>query len=224
MPDFAPVTAWPCLFAWFFVANANHYRKPNCVCGPVHGKHAGNRRRMKRLSLVFTSFLVASATGQNEMPFATTPIPDTKLVPPVQAGANAPAPIGSISVAVFDASAYGAKCDGVTDDSAAFNAALSAIRSAKYPGSWRANWANGITAKLVMSYSAAGCLIKETLNATLIRGGGVVWDANGAVLVCETNGTPCIDASGTENVQFSGLNIYGSATRTPNIGLALGRV
>jgi hypothetical protein len=186
------------------------------------GAHPGNRRRMKRFSLVLAGFSVAGAAiGQNKIPVATTPLADTTLV---QVGANVQTPSGSLSVVVFDAAAYGAKCDGVTDDSAAFNAALSAIRSVKYPGSWRANWANGNTAKIVMSHSAAGCLIEETLNATLIRGGGVVWDGNGAVFVCETNGTPCIDASGTENVQFSGLNIYGSATRTPNIGLALGRV
>jgi len=181
--------------------------------------------RMRRSLFALSSYLVATASiGQNNAPPISLPSDGARLASLVQVRANIQTATGVPVVALYDAATYGAKCDGVTDDSPAINAALSAIRSVKYPGPSQANWANGSTAKIVMPHSAAGCRIEQTLNATLIRGGGVVWDGNGTVFVCETNGTPCIDASGTENVLFSGLNIYGSVSRTPNIGLALGRV
>ena len=115
----------------------------------------------------------------------------------------------------------GAVCNGVTDDTAAFNAALSAVRS-KSAVSGTLAWPVGKVA--ILSPPHGKCVISSTLNATSIYGSGFVWDGTGSTLICSTNGTPCIDATGEGQVTFENLNIYGTSTNTPNIGIAIGRV
>jgi hypothetical protein len=118
----------------------------------------------------------------------------------------------------------GAKCDGVTDDAPAINATFTAIRALSKVGTNPVNHFIGPTTKLVLPHSASGCLINETINATGIYGAGFSWDGSGTTLICQTNGTPCVDASGMGNATVTGLTIYGTATNPPNIGLAIGRI
>jgi hypothetical protein len=127
---------------------------------------------------------------------------------------------------VIDVMNYGAKCDGVTNDSTAVNNAIAAIRARSVTADFR----NGPPGHLVFPATATGCKITSTINATsgssggTLYGAGFVFDMTGAMLICSTSGTPCIDATGTGQATWLNLNIYGTSTNAPNIGLALGRV
>ncbi len=122
---------------------------------------------------------------------------------------------------VTDVRYYGAKCDGVTDDSAAFNAATAAIRAGVVQ-SGTAAWPIGALGRLKAPQGT--CLIKETVNFTNLYGAGFVADLWGTSFLCQTNGTPCVDATGTGQASILGLTVYGSPTNSPNIGLVLARI
>ena len=110
---------------------------------------------------------------------------------------------------------YGAACDGVTDDAAAFNAAVAAFRL-------KVNGGSGIAARLIGP--GGNCVIKSTINMTNIRSYGAVIDMSGTVLFGATNGTPVIDALGTRFITWYSLTIWGQvASLTPSIGIQIGR-
>lgn len=113
-----------------------------------------------------------------------------------------------------------AQCDGSTDTAPAFNATLDAIRTSMVKGDGA--WPIGHVGRLVAPQGQ--CAIKSTINMTGLAGSGFVADFWGTVLHCETNGTPCVDATGMGNAQINGLNIYGDPFRVPNVGLMIGRV
>jgi hypothetical protein len=123
---------------------------------------------------------------------------------------------------VFDTRTYGAKCDGSTDDSAAWQSAINA--------------AAAITTVTNVPLSAIilGCqgqsVVKTTLNLTGFSGFsspfalGLIFDMTGTSIICETNGTPCIDAISSRYLTFRHLNLATTtATRLPNWGLLIGR-
>jgi len=170
----------------------------------------------------YFSYLIISLLFSYALYAQVTPvIPSGTVMGNTSGAAAAPKPvITGTALAVFDISTYGAKCDGVTDDAAAFNSAFTAIRAVTALSGSGAQYL-GQAAHLVTP--ARVCLIKSTINATVLYGAGFTWDGEGTLILCQTNGTPCVDATGVENVTIRNLNIYGSATLTPNIGLAIGR-
>ena len=82
----------------------------------------------------------------------------------------------------------------------------------------------GKLARITLPSLATPCLIKSTINLTGFYGAGLVLDFWGSSILCETNGTPCVDATGLGKGSINGLNIVGGSTLTPSIGLVLGRI
>jgi hypothetical protein len=136
-------------------------------------------------------------------------------------GGTASRTLAARAADVKNAADYGAKCDGSTDDAAAINAAVAAIRSNTAvggTGSWPIGHAQ------VLRLPAGRCVINSSLNFTGLYGSGFVADFWGSAIVCQTNGTPCIDATGSGQIQLNGINVYGTQTNAPNIGLSVGRI
>lgn len=112
--------------------------------------------------------------------------------------------------------AYGAKCDGVTDDGPAINLAFAVLR---------ANKVGRITAP-----QGVKCKIVTGINATNLNpatspgnGGGIIIDLGGAEIDCNVTGGVCIDAIGSKRTTWLSLNLVGIPANEPKIGLQIGR-
>jgi hypothetical protein len=107
---------------------------------------------------------------------------------------------------------YGVKCDGVTDDAAAINAAADV---------WRQEHLAQRGARLLFP-SRGVCLIRSPINLTNVFSRGALVDGNGVVILCET-GSICIDATGVTGVDMSNIVLRGSPRNTPTIGIQWAR-
>ncbi len=147
-------------------------------------------------------------------------IPDGTLLGNSSGGTAAPSAIASGITKVFDVRAYGAKCDGTTDDHAAWQSAINAA-AALTPVS-----TTPLSAK-IFGCGSGQSVITTTLNFTAFNGspyaGALTVDMSGTCLIGKTAGTPVIDALGSRYIQWDHLCITGSATSTPNIGIQIGR-
>ena len=112
------------------------------------------------------------------------------------------------------------QCGGTVDDAPAVNAALDAIR--RRPTASNRAWPVGHVGRLHISGET--CLIRSTVDLTRLYGSGLALDFWGAQFLCQTDGRPCVDATGSGQISILGLNVVGDCkTATPNIGLALAR-
>ena len=137
---------------------------------------------------------------------------------------------------------FGAKGDGVTDDSAAINAAISYIRNADDAAG------TGAINQYELYFPQGKYIITSTVNLTCFsdpNNGSAGYDdgcrpnggpsqlaenhgnlhisASGVNLVCKTSGTPCIDGLGSRYVHISGLTVAGSCNADePNYGVQIG--
>ena len=107
---------------------------------------------------------------------------------------------------------YGVRCDGVTDDAVAINAAVDV---------WRQEHGAQRGARLVFP-SRGVCLIRSPINLTNVFSRGALVDGNGVVILCET-GSLCIDATGVTGVDISNVVLRGSPRNTPRIGIQWAR-
>ena len=106
---------------------------------------------------------------------------------------------------VFDVLAYGAKCDGSTNDTTAINAAFTAART----------WVGTLfqTAKVLFPPSA-NCTITGTINVTgfEVFPGALIVEGQGSYIYLNGNATvPVIDALGSQGVTLQDLNVYASS-------------
>ena len=116
---------------------------------------------------------------------------------------------------------FGAKGDGVTDDTAAMNAAMAYVRAHPLGGGSPAVSPQAYCVKVVIP--PGQYLVTGTLNWTLLYSLTVYIEAAGANIVGRTSGKPIIDALGSRWLHVHGLTLLGDATNPPNIGLQIGR-
>ena len=114
---------------------------------------------------------------------------------------------------VYNVVDYGAKCNGVTDDTAAINLTFSTAANS-------VGYLNNYPIKIVgpVGPNNKGCNI-TSLNATIFTRGnannlGPVVEIELA-LNCSGAGNTCIDFTGSSLVHLTELNIYGSSSSPP---------
>ena len=115
--------------------------------------------------------------------------------------------------------AYGAVGDGVTDDTAAINAALNACRAALSASIIPTG--AGVTATLEIPYGIY--LITDSLNFTGLKGTNWLVNCNGAKILAKCTGKPAIDLLHSSGYTFKNLMIWGHVTSTPTYGIQQGR-
>ena len=119
---------------------------------------------------------------------------------------------------VVDVRDYGAKCDDLTDDGPAFNAAAAAARL---------RVAGGGPVVVTMRWTGCNALIRTTINLTGIASTAFVIDGSGGLLTGETAGKPVIDAMHSEGLSWDKVSIFGAPPSTgaePSIGIQIGRI
>ena len=110
---------------------------------------------------------------------------------------------------------FGAAGDGVTDDTAAFNAAFAWLRTTKVVG--EPIYAGSLT----IPPGVYKC--EDSINATDLRGGSWSVEADGAVIESHATGKVALDMFYTRFGNIRGLTIVGDSTNTPAAGIAIGR-
>ncbi len=120
--------------------------------------------------------------------------------------------LGGGVVSVTD---FGAVGDGVTDDTAAFNAAFAWLRTTKVVGE------PIYAGSLKIPPGVYKC--EDSINATDLRGGSWSVEADGAVIESHATGKVALDLFYTRFGHIKGLMIVGDATNTPAVGFAIGR-
>ena len=181
---------------------------------------------MRWLILLLFPIIGSAAIHSGPAPSTTAqlpPIADGTLLGNTSGSTAAPSAIATGLTKVFDVRAYGAKCDGTTDDHAAWQGAINAAAavSAVVSGA-------PLAAKIV-GCSQGPSLITTTLNFTGFTSFGnpgalgLVVDMTGTCLIGKTNGAPVIDALGARYINWEHLCIYGNSTNAPNIGIQIGR-
>jgi hypothetical protein len=153
--------------------------------------------------------------------------------------------LGNIAAQVVNVKSFGATGKGVTDDTAAINAAISYIRNADDAAG------QGSLNKYELYFPQGEYLIDSTINLTCYSDPNSIsatgYDdgcrpngesseiaenhdflpiiAYGAEIVCSTSGAPCIDGLGSRYVQIQGLTVYSSCNSAsePSWGIQIGR-
>lgn len=127
-------------------------------------------------------------------------------------------PLGA-TLSLFDVTKYGAKCDGVTDDTTAINNAFAAARTAY------AAQASYYTAKILFPAQTM-CVVTGSVNSTGFTNqyNAVLVEGQNAVIFASGSFTgPVIDAMGSKGMRFSNL-VAEAYTGTQTYGIQIGRV
>jgi len=99
----------------------------------------------------------------SQLPAATLPLTGTELVPVVQAGVTRQTTAAAVGAGVVNVKAYGATGDGVTDDTAAINAAINAAA-----GTGTVHFPSGVFRHTGITINTNVSLSGEGMNATTL--------------------------------------------------------
>lgn len=116
-----------------------------------------------------------------------------------------------------DVKLFGAKGDGVTDDTNAINAAIEELRHRREKG-----LRFPMIPRLV--FSPGVYRLEGTVNLTMLRDFNTIIDGGGAVLLGCCAGKPVIDALGARWLTIRDLVVFGDPDAMPSVGLQIGRV
>jgi Pectate lyase superfamily protein len=190
------------------------------------------------LTTTGTAYFTGNLTGANI--FGTTS--STTIL---ASGATTPRALGDCAADVINVKSFGAKGNGIADDSAATNAAISYIRNANDAAG------GGAMNKYELYFPQGNYLISSTINLTCMSdpnatsGGGLLQDdgcrpnggsvqvggnhsvlkivGDGATISCATTGAPCIDGLGSRYIQIHGLKVSGVCNASePTWGVQFG--
>lgn len=181
---------------------------------------------MKRLILI--ALLVSPAFAANVnidgLP-AANPVAGTDLFECEQGGINRKCTGNDIRAFVnsqFDILNYGAKCDGVTNDNAAINAAITAaFNSVAYQNN------NAVAITGPSGNGGAGCLM-NSLDFTKFTKGNAAnprprVEFYGMTLLCTGAGNICIDGLNSQFFHIHDISLRGDvAPNSPEIGIQIG--
>lgn len=131
-------------------------------------------------------------------------------------GSTTPRPFDDRFADVMNVKDFGAVSDGVTDDSAAIQAAVDALRS-------RVAAVNGWDTGAMLFFPHGAYHVLTSIDMTAIRALGVSVIGDGAVIHGHCVGKPVIDALYSRYIRWCGLTIIGDATDTPQYGIQIGR-
>jgi hypothetical protein len=113
---------------------------------------------------------------------------------------------------------FGAVGDGVTDDTAALNAAFAHIRNAISTG--QVSQGNAVK---IMGSCGAIYRVEDSVNATGIKSTNVIIDGNGSTFYGVCANKAVIDAMNTRWVHWQNVTVWGDSTNTPSYGIQIGR-
>lgn len=119
---------------------------------------------------------------------------------------------------VFSVKSYGAIGNGTTDDTAAINAAIAAMRAARTTTPVTA----GSTIEL--TFPPGTYKTTDSINLTGIVAANNCIDGNGAVIYGCCAGKPVVDMMATRFMNIRDLVIYGDSTSEPTYGLQMGKL
>jgi hypothetical protein len=112
---------------------------------------------------------------------------------------------------------FGAVGDGVTDDSAAINAAFEHVRNLID----NTTVVNGTAIKIV--FPPGQYSVESTINATSLRALHVTIECWGATIIGRCTGKPVIDALNSRYWTFRDIALWGDEDNMPTIGIQVGR-
>lgn len=133
----------------------------------------------------------------------------------------------------FNVKNFGAVGDGVTDDTAAIQAAADSMKSYAHYSEVTQTSPIAALKSAELYFPPGDYLITDPI---FLGTAGQVWPdtanydkaANkvsgfGASIIAQTGGEPALDLTGAMNMEIRGLTIIGSTTNSPNIGLLMSR-
>jgi hypothetical protein len=134
----------------------------------------------------------------------------------VAAGPTAAESESGMTARVADVRRFGAKADGVSDDTPAFNAALQHIRDHQTK-------LNGIDICFKLLIPSGVYCLNGSINMTGIHGINMVVEGDASVLLGRCAGMPVIDALGSRWLVVRDLTVIGDKSATPQVGIQIGR-
>jgi hypothetical protein len=116
---------------------------------------------------------------------------------------------------IADVRAFGARGDGVNDDTAAINAAIQSLRDGQVR-------IGGFDVAPRLVFPAGIYLVAGTIDLTRLWDINLVIDGNGSVLLGRCAGLPVIDALGSRWLTLRDLTIIGAKDGPPCVGVQVG--
>ncbi|MCJ2045785.1 hypothetical protein MKK58_14785 [Methylobacterium sp. J-078] len=113
----------------------------------------------------------------------------------------------------FNVMDYGAKCDALTDDATAINSAAAAFRTAINAG-------KSGTLRIPRQ-----CRINSAINLTNITSPiySAFIDVTGGSILCAATGAVCLDATGSDHLNWIHPHVKGDQTNRPRVGIQISR-